>query len=668
MPDVYDEVRRWLHSQQQWLQEAAERVVQKGILDENDIHDLCELLKTVDGRKATSHREFNDLGGSVTADSTLRLISIGEVQGIENLAPRSPLEFGNGNLAVIYGNNGSGKSSYTRIFKKVCGKPRAQYVRSNVFQPTPELRQCVINFSVSDDPYSTTWPANSASIDELRPVDIFDGGDAGLYLSDETEVTYTPPLLSLFSKLVDVCRRVERNLQQEQQQLTSKLPSVPLEYINTPAGKIYRALRPAMMEADLSAIVEWNDENQKSLDHIVERLKVADPAELAKQKKARAQQVVQIHEAIAKSASAISEQACKQLQDKNRIAKEKRRQAIEVARINLKSAKLEGIGTDTWVSLWNAAKDYSVNNAYLEKTFPVTEDDARCVLCHQSLSAEAKTRLLDFEEYVQGKIEAEANQAEDVYRHSIESLPVSPALQQIQSSCQAAGLDEELSEQIIGFWHEFNQVRDVCTTAAPDDEMEGLFTPTALDALLKTLFDDLEKDAAQYDEDAKEFDRSKVVAQKIELEAQRWTAQQAEAIQVEIERLKQVRNYDTWRGLTNTRNISIKAGEVSQKIITDTYVSRFNEELNVLGASRIKVELIRTRTELGKVKHRIQLCEVMAGNATPNDVLSDGERRVVALAAFLADVMGKPHTVPFMFDDPISSLDHDFEWEVAVRL
>jgi len=667
MADVHDEVRRWLHSQQDWLQEAADRVIQQGTLDDDDINDLCERLKTVDGRKVTSHREFNGFGGPVTTASTLRLVSIGEIQGIENLAPRRPLEFSNGNLAVIYGNTGSGKSSYTRILKKICGKPRAQYIRSNVFQPSPEVRQCVINFSVNDDSHSVTWPANDNSIDELRSVDIFDGDDAGFYLSDETEVTYAPPLLTLFAKLVEACKRVERKLQQEQQQLSTKLPSLPPEYINTTAGKIYRALSSVMQEASISVIVDWSDENQKSLDQFVERLKAAAPAEIARQKRVRAQQVVRIQAAITSAATAVSEQACKQLQEKNRFAKEKRRQAIEAVKINLESAKLEGIGTDTWIVLWNAAKDYSVNSAYPGIAFPVT-DDARCVLCHQSLDAEAKTRLQDFERYVQGKIEAEAKQAEDVYSQSIESLPVSPQLEQIQSNCQAAGLDEALLKLITEFWHEFNEVRDICTTAASDDEIKGLTAPSDLEASLKVLSDSLEEEATQYDTDAKAFDRVETTRKKTELEAKRWTAQQAEAIREEVERLGIVREFECWKGFTNTRNISIKAGVIFQKIITDAYVSRFNDELKALGASRIKVELIRTRTEHGKAKHRIQLCGATAGNATPKNVLSDGERRVVALAAFLADVTGKTHAVPFVFDDPISSLDHDFEWDVAVRL
>jgi hypothetical protein len=44
------------------------------------------------------------------------------------------------------------------------------------------------------------------------------------------------------------------------------------------------------------------------------------------------------------------------------------------------------------------------------------------------------------------------------------------------------------------------------------------------------------------------------------------------------------------------------------------------------------------------------------------------ESRIVALAAFMADVTAGPVNVPFIFDDPISSLDQRFEEATARRL
>lgn len=119
------DIRSWLLKQNDWLQEAADRLLKKGEIDALDVADLTALIKTPAGSKPSSHRTFAELSHRHTVQDELRLIQIGEVAGIENLEPRRPLEFGSHNLSVIYGHNGSGKSSYTRILKKLSGKPRA---------------------------------------------------------------------------------------------------------------------------------------------------------------------------------------------------------------------------------------------------------------------------------------------------------------------------------------------------------------------------------------------------------------------------------------------------------------------------------------------------------------------------------------------------------------
>lgn len=48
--------------------------------------------------------------------------------------------------------------------------------------------------------------------------------------------------------------------------------------------------------------------------------------------------------------------------------------------------------------------------------------------------------------------------------------------------------------------------------------------------------------------------------------------------------------------------------------------------------------------------------------------MSEGERRIITLAAFLADVVDKPYQAPFVFDDPISSLDQTWEEKTIERL
>jgi hypothetical protein len=187
-------------------------------------------------------------------------------------------------------------------------------------------------------------------------------------------------------------------------------------------------------------------------------------------------------------------------------------------------------------------------------------------------------------------------------------------------------------------------------------------------AILRGYSDQLESQASQYDQDAQGFDRAQATKEKNALEAKQWISQQVDAVRREVDRLKHVKAYEDWKALANPRKISLKAGEVAEKIITQGYVERFNRELKLLGATRIKVEIVKTRTDRGKVLHQLKLKGAVSGEAMPDSVLSEGERRIISLAAFLADVADKPMAAPFIFDDPISSLDHDFEWNVAGRL
>jgi wobble nucleotide-excising tRNase len=153
----------------------------------------------------------------------------------------------------------------------------------------------------------------------------------------------------------------------------------------------------------------------------------------------------------------------------------------------------------------------------------------------------------------------------------------------------------------------------------------------------------------------------------LELDAKKWVSQQAVAVRAEVERLKQYKTYDDWKSLANSLRISKKSSEVAEQVITRAYVKRFNGELQALGATRIKVELVKTKAEKGKVLHRLQL-KGAVGKQAIDAVLSEGERRIVALAAFLADLSEKPSNAPFIFDDPISSLDQAWEERTIERL
>ncbi|MFT4257640.1 MAG: AAA family ATPase [Pseudoxanthomonas sp.] len=661
MPDLHQQVKTWLLEQKDWLQLAADLGISKQWkLDDADINTIAERLKTDEGQQVTKERTFDNLGAD-PGGNPIRLKSVGEIIGIENLAPRTPLEFGSGNLCVIYGNNGSGKSGYTRLLKKAAGKPGAKELKPNAFKPTPAERKCKITFHDGAD-QSVDWPANSDAISALNAVDIFDSDVASNYLK-ETESSYAPPLVSLFERLVAVVGKVKEYLQREQAALVKALPAIPAEHLQTKAGAQYNGLRLNSNPAEVQAIQSWSPEEEQDLANLNERLNAADPAALARQKRATKGQVEQLANNIKNAAVAYTAEKLQDVRNKRQDALTKRQISEQAGQVA--SAKLEGIGSETWKAMWEAARRYS-QYAYHQDVFPVVADDARCVLCHQELTDEAKHRLQDFEAFVQGDVEAAAIAAQKSYEDALASLPLAPEEAALAQACQAAGLiDEVLIGSIKTFWRNITASRGIVQADAELNVAIPVAAPPDVVAELDVRIAEITAQAAQHDQDAANFNRADATQKKKELEAKKWAAQQAAAITAEMARLKKVAEFDEWLKSTNTGPITTKGGQVAEAAITEAYISRFNNELKKLGATKIKVKLIKTRADKGRTFHAIQL---EGAAVKPEEILSEGERRIISLAAFLSDVAEKPNASAFIFDDPISSLDQDFELAVAKRL
>jgi energy-coupling factor transporter ATP-binding protein EcfA2 len=660
-----DDIRRWLHKQPDWLQDASERLLKQGSLNPADINNLVSRVKTADGQKVTGHRIFDSLAQPSTVGLDLRLKSISALTGIEGLAPRRPLTFGQKNLTVIYGHNGSGKSSYARLLKKVTGKPRALDLKPNIFQEVSGQGQCQLTYELGGVEMSIEWLSNAAPLAALRAVDIFDADEAGHYLSGESAAAYTPPVVAVFEKLALACDQVKVQLHDEQGKLVKALPVLPHEYSATAAGKNYSSLKFDVAEATLSAFLTWPSESENALTQTTERLRTADHAALAKQKRAKKTEVLKVATGLQQAFVAYNSAALENLRALRTTAQTKRQIASEAAKVE--SAQLDHVGSVTWRAMWKAAREYS-QEAYPAKQFPVT-DAARCVLCHQELSPVAQERLQAFESFVLSKLAAEATQAESAYTQAKNQLPIAWNQEFINTQVEAAGLtaDESWLMYLRAFWLSVETAR----MAMHADEVALNAEPVVAvaDAVksLTVYTDALEKEAIQHDADAQGIDRAALQISKIELEAKKWVAQQAIAVRAEVVRLNQYKQYDDWKSLASSKGVSLKSAEVAEKVITHAYVGRFNRELLALGATRVKVELVKTKAEKGKVLHRLQLKGVK-GKQTLEKVLSEGERRVVALAAYLADLTEKPNNAPFIFDDPISSLDQTWEERTIDRL
>lgn len=178
-------------------------------------------------------------------------------------------------------------------------------------------------------------------------------------------------------------------------------------------------------------------------------------------------------------------------------------------------------------------------------------------------------------------------------------------------------------------------------------------------------FDELTKRIKEQIESIDEFinNSEKQSKDRIELQSKKWFFENQNNIKLKKELiiLKNIKLGIKTNSITKAKNA------LSEKMITEVYVRRFENELNALNPSRsIKVELLSDGKK-GRTSHRISIKGAFEKKKT-EEVLSEGEYRVVSIAAFLADLNALNKTQAFIFDDPINSLDHNYEDNVAKQL
>jgi hypothetical protein len=116
----------------------------------------------------------------------------------------------------------------------------------------------------------------------------------------------------------------------------------------------------------------------------------------------------------------------------------------------------------------------------------------------------------------------------------------------------------------------------------------------------------------------------------------------------------------------DTNRITRKTTELSKTLVTNTIRDAFAAETTALSIADRRLELTQEPSGYGSTKFKVSL--IRNPKAKVAAVLSEGEHRCVALAAFLAELSTAHNRSGVIFDDPVSSLDHNYRELVAARM
>src|SRR5262245_17555778 len=122
---ILQEILTWTQGLPTWQSDAVARLLAKQNITADDQEDLFALLKAAHGIPDPQGRTpkpltADQIPAAVQATSHVALRGMSNLRYVKAIAENQHLPFGAIGMTVIYGDNGSGKSGYSRVLKRAC--------------------------------------------------------------------------------------------------------------------------------------------------------------------------------------------------------------------------------------------------------------------------------------------------------------------------------------------------------------------------------------------------------------------------------------------------------------------------------------------------------------------------------------------------------------------
>lgn len=672
---ILQKILDWSQGIPTWQSDAVARLLAKQELTMEDYDDLLALLKLVNGIPDPKNRQpqpltVDQIPAPIKVNTQVELHAMKNLDHVNAIASNQRMPFGPAGMTVIYGDNGSGKSGYSRVLKRACrARDQMEAIHPNANLPVHEvgIPAATFEITVNGVQKDVVWAQGKSAPVELSSFAIFDTRCARAYIDSEDDFAYVPYGLDVFERLVKVCQRLKVMVEEEFKQSTVDVTVFAHLHGDTTVGKLVAALSAKTNLAEIEALATLTQEDLIQHEMQSRSLKENNPKEKAGQLRLCARRVATISTSIVAKTEWVTDEAVavlKGLSESYRGAQ----QAASLAAQKFKEGAdlLTGTGGPVWQDLFEAARKFAVES-HPHKTFPDLGKDSPCPLCQQPLG-EGAARLLRFEEFVQDETEKTVKERRRalyaVYKPLVEH-DLTLSIDEVTFG-EISALDAQLATNVKSFEAVLVARQEIIKSAVISHDWSAVdqmaISPAeSLQALVKKLNDEAQALELASDE------KARAELQKLfnELDARVRLHQSKDALVKAVKKLNHQAKLKGCLPALRTQSISIKASELTELVVSKELADTLNLEFKTLGVGMLQVSL-QSRVERGRALHKLKL--ELPQRRSPAEILSEGEQRAIAIGSFLAEVGLSDGRGGIVFDDPVSSLDHRRRERVAKRL
>lgn len=663
--DILDEILNWVDDQPDWQKDAIGRLLIAGSLDSKDVDELTERCKAAHG--LSPHLPESKLPSRSSLPPTpaeapaVSLRSVTHRKGVNALARDQTIKFGQ-RLTIAFGENAAGKSGYTRILKGACRARSSEPVLSNVLSDVrPSKGQATIAFETNGTEKQYDWSSDVAPTAPLTAVSVFDSHCAAVYLRDKTDVAFRPFGLDLFDKLSVACGEVRKRLEAELR-LLERVPYVPPPLPEGSESK-KRVASPTSL-ADTKALEAWAElsiDELERLDDLERRSRDAqsnDPKKRALELTAKAVRFDKVAAQVALLIRMLGRTSVDQLEAMRGNVIAARNAVGILQKAVAETDYLPGTGGDAWRRMFESAESFARQAG----------QDTICPLCQQLISSTAAERFRHFREYVSSEAQTRSQEATEAFDDAC--LTIRNALPDVDS--EPLFLEELEAEDAViaastkAFFDAARKRHAEMTEALKGNgALPSSPMPESNEGSLRRMAKAFRERAEKLRSDGGGLSEQEVGERK-ELQARNLLKEGLPVVLAEIERKKKVAAYGLCLSDVGTAALTRKSTDLTKRLITEELKKTFQGELLKLKFQDLPLEIQDAGGSKGSLLHRI----AFKGHpgVVPTTVLSEGESRALSLAAFITELSTASAKSAIIFDDPVSSLDHNWRRKIAARL
>ena len=678
MLDVMSEIIRWAKSLKYWEQATLDKIPVGEPFTDETYQELYRYFLEDIGLQKKSEEPRPELKSldetkipEVTSPKTIRLSKISNLQNINALVKDQEIPF-SPKLTAIYGANASGKSGYARVFG--C----AGFTRGDrrVFPNIADESGAGVQQSADIQVCSEDGEENVCYlVGEPNPgfsfCHVFDSTSVNVHLTKTNEFSFSPAGLESLARLAEETDVMRKMLRDKIAEL--RKPHDFNKYFvgeDSVVSELIKNLSENTDTKEINKLANVIEADEKKAEVDDKRISFLKSLNVDAKVKAYNKDISDLNGLKAKLV-AVGEQLKDEffgaLKDSIKSYVEISQLAKQMGVDQFTCDYFNQVGSDEWYSFIRAAKELAEAESVPTERELYPLEGERCLLCRQVLSGEALDLIRRIWTFLEDDVQKRLKDAETVVNGIKDGFDLIDTDFFGEDSVYYRLVQEnkaELLEVIQGFLTACASRKSKGLEFIKNLKSETLSTlpgngVQAVDKIITAIT--TQRDELLKKDPAEEINRLEMALMLYRHRLILKEIKQDVVIYVVLLAWASAAS----KRIGNTSHITRKHDELFEKVVTEGYVGQFNGVLNEL-EPKIDVK-IDTIARKGATYKQIVLnkCVASVPDATPDKILSEGEKRAVSLADFLTEVDIDPACNSVVLDDPVTSFDLEWRKKVA---